>query len=141
MGADSIYTDTPTRAEQLTMEIVRQFPSAAVTPLLGVVYIEIPGERGCVAMITAETVDIRLPTIEWTCGSYGPRRASRPWKRIRLPQSSRAGRKLLRAIEAALAYRQSEFKPCTFCKEEFPPESRTDDACHDCSSKHRQIVY
>ena len=131
----------PTLAEKHAIAVLAVFEEATVTRTRDVIQINIDGERGCTVLITSEAADIRLPTIEWTGGAYGPRESSRHWKRVALRPMDAAYRRLNKIIQAAMAARIAEYRNCCFCKREFPPERMTDDACHGCASAHRHIVY
>ena len=37
------------------------------------------GEQGIVLLVGPEALELRLPTVEWTKGAYGPARSSRLW--------------------------------------------------------------
>jgi hypothetical protein len=133
--------DDPTLAEKHAIAVLEVFGEANVTRTRDVIQIDIGGERGCTVLITSDAADIRLPTIEWTGGAYGPRESSRHWKRVALRPMDAAYRRLIKIIQAARAARLAEYQNCCFCKGEFPPEHMTDDACHSCASAHRHIVY
>jgi hypothetical protein len=133
--------DNPTLAERHAIAVLDAYPSAEITRTRDVIQLDIDGERGCTVLITGEAADIRLPTIEWTHGAYGPRESSRHWRRVALRPTTAAYRKLNRLIEAVRVTRLAQFGSCCFCKQEFPPEHMTDDACHACASLHRGITY
>jgi len=129
----------PTRAESLAQRILDCYPDAAVTRTRDVIQMDLNGEEGCVVLVTAEGLELRLPTIEWTHGSYGPRCSSRLWKRVKADDIS--DKRLRSLIESAVKARQDEFQACCYCRKRFPPEHMTDDACHGCSERYRGINY
>jgi hypothetical protein len=96
-------------------------------------------EDGAVVIVTAEAVELRLPTVEWTCGAYGPALTSRFWKRVKW--SDAAPEQISEMTQKALAKRRAEFKPCRFCGREFPPEHRHGNVCHGCAEKHLHVVH
>jgi hypothetical protein len=96
-------------------------------------------EKGVVILVTAETIELRLPTVEWTCGAYGPARASRLWKRVRAEALSDDG--LGSMIQLAVKARRAEFKRCKYCKQLVPPEHRSGNAWHGCASRYDGVVY
>lgn len=133
--------DEATIAERHALQVLTSFPARVITSSAGIVVLSIDGDKGCVALITAEAAEIRLPTTEWTCGAYGPRESTRFWKRVSLQGPRSSYKKLDEVIGAAIEARKAEFRPCCFCKGEFPPEHMADDACHGCASAERGIVF
>ena len=127
-----------TKAESHAEVICEFFPDAKLTRTRDVIQVDVGGERGCVLLVTAEAVEIRLPTIEWTGGACDPRASSRYWKRVPIGWDYEEVRQL---IEAGIRARVAQYQRCAFCGEEVPPEHRTGDACHGCASKHRGIIY
>lgn len=100
-------------------------------------------EVGVVALLSPEAVEIRLPTIDWIHGAYGPKASSRLWRRIRIRHgySPEEIELVQETLAAGLAKRKAEFMPCRFCGEPTPPERRTVKACHGCASLHSGVVY
>jgi len=132
--------DDCTRVEKHALVLAEVFPDAVVSRTRDVIQFDIDHDRGCTVILTAEAAEIRLPTIEWTKGAYGPRPTSRPWKRISL-RGHGAGRRVLNCINAAISARTSEFRECVICKCSVPPEHRVRDYCHGCASSHLGIVF
>jgi hypothetical protein len=54
------------------MAVARAFPLAVTSRTRDVIQMDIDGDRGCSVILTAEAAEIRLPTVAWTCGAYGP---------------------------------------------------------------------
>lgn len=104
------------------------------------IQIDCGGDKGVVLLVTAEAIELRLPTVEWTMGSHGDARTSRLWKRI---TASRLSDKRLRAlIDQAIEARGQEFKVCRYCGKTIPAEYRhEDDLCMGCASRHEGIIY
>ena len=140
-GQNSDSWDSPTIAERHAIYLRTLFPNAEMASSGDVVRVEIDGDRGCVVLITAESAEIRLPTVEWTMGAYGPRASTRHWKRSAVRETPAGYHKLGQIIAAAVVARRAEFRPCCFCRQEFPPEHMTGDACHCCASEKLGIVY
>ena len=104
-----------------------------------VIQIEHGGDEGIIAVVTAEALELRLPTIEWTMGAYGPARSSRLWRRIEWRDLQEED--LSKQLAAARRARRREFRKCKYCGERFSPEHRTGDACHGCTSRHEGVLY
>ena len=105
------------------------------------------GPEGIVLLVTAEHIEIRLPTVEWTKGAYGPRETSAFWKRIKvetldaMPEPERRDH-LLTLFRKAEETRRSMYRKCKFCGAFVPPENRFDrNTCHGCASERLHIVY
>ena len=63
-----------TQAEAHAFELCEFFPDAKFSRTREVIQFDVGGERGCGLLVTAEAVEIRLPTSEWTRGAYDPER-------------------------------------------------------------------
>lgn len=125
--------------EYRALEVLLTLPGAAVSRTRDVIQLEWDGEEGIVALVTGEALELRLPKIEWTMGSYGPAMASCLWRRVawdELPDGQLAD-----LFKQAQAARDAEFATCVYCGERFPPERMAGYSCHGCASKHRGIVY
>lgn len=97
-------------------------------------------ETGIVVLVTAEALELRLPTVEWTCGAYGPVETSRLWKRVKW--SSLKNSQLSELIEVARQARKREFLLCKFCGKRVPPGHRhSRNVCHGCAARHLGVVY
>jgi hypothetical protein len=129
----SYHIDCPTTAEGHALEVLKLFPDATLTRTRDVIQIDIQGDRGCVLVVTAEAIEFRHPTTEWTCGAYGPRSSGKLSRRVLFNRSDY--KKLPALIASTMMDRQSEFQKCVYCRKLFPPEHLTGDACHGCSSK------
>lgn len=68
--------------EALALRVLERLPSGKVARTRDAIQID-DGEEGVCLMITAEHLELRLPSIEWTCGAYGPARTSVLWKRAK----------------------------------------------------------
>lgn len=136
---DSYPADGMREAEEHALMLLALLPGAVLERTRDVIQINYQGEEGMVALVTAESLELRLPKIEWTCGAYGPAASSRLWKRI-LWSKIKAG-DLERILHRALEARRLEFKPCKYCGERFPPDRRHGNVCHGCAEKHEGIVH
>lgn len=138
---DGLYPAEGLReCEQRALEVLKYLPNAEVSRTRDVIQLSWGTERGVIVVVTAETLELRLPTVEWTRGAYGPAESSRMWKR-RL--WSRLGDdELPLLIGSALEARDREFKVCRYCGQEFPREHRFDArTCQGCASEHLGVVY
>lgn len=131
--------DGLTTAEQCAMTVLGAMPGAEVERTRDALQISSGGEAGIVLIVTAEAVEFRLPTVEWTMGAYGPASASRLWKRVKW--AALTAEKLSVLVDAARKKRQREFQPCRLCGKRYPPERRSEDVCHGCAQAHLQVVY
>jgi hypothetical protein len=96
--------------------------------------------RGVVLIVTAEALELRLPTVEWTRGAYGPASTSRLWKRVTW-RDDLTPERVRQLVDAAIAKRRAEFKPCRYCGREVPPEHRLGKVCHGCAERHEGVVH
>jgi hypothetical protein len=125
--------------ESNALRILKWRPDGRVERTRDVIQISYNDERGIVVLVTAEVFEVRLPTIEWTCGSYGPVDSSRFWRRIKVGDVSDDELNLI--LSKALKARQSQFKRCRYCGNSFPPEHRDSDVCHGCAENILGIVH
>lgn len=128
-----------TLAERHALAVLNLYPDGRLERTRDVIQIDIQGDKGCILVLTAEAIEVRLPTTEWTGGAYGPRRSSIYKRRVSFNRSTYA--ELPALIAQALAEREAQFKECVYCKGVFPPEHLTGDACHGCSTEHLHLVY
>jgi hypothetical protein len=126
-----------TSAERIALWILAAF-SGVLSRTRDVIQVDIERDEGCVVLITAEAIEIRVPTVEWV-RPYAPRASSRLWKRALTERLSE--KRLKSLIQDAIQTRVAEFRNCCFCRRRFPLEHMTDDACHGCASEHRGIEY
>lgn len=121
------------------LEVLQALPGVALSRTRDVIQLEWGGEEGIVALVTDEALELRLPKIEWTRGSYGPAMTSRLWQRV--TWDALTDGQLADLLKQAQAARDAEFAICAYCGERFTPDRMTGDACHGCASKHRGVVY
>ena len=99
-----------------------------------------PHDHEVVILVTPQTLELRLPTIEWTHGSYGLRPPRRLW--TRLGHDAIDEDALARNIERTIAARVAEFRTRRLFGDAFPLEHRSaDDLCHGCASRHHGAVF
>ena len=134
----ALSNDYPRRFEEQAMEVLRLFPEAAVERTRDVIQINVRDTRGIVLLLTPETLELRLPTVEWH-GPHSPALSSSLWKRVKWGNMSR--RRLQKLCDEALRAREELFKHCRFCGREFPPEHRHDDVCHGCAERELGVVH
>jgi len=126
------------RFEALAQTLLQTYPEASASRTRDCIQIDYLGERGVVILLTPDSVEIRMPTTEWTQGSHGPAPSSCLKKRHDLNDSES---EIRLSIQEAIAERQGQFKVCPYCEEEFPPEHMAEGACHGCAEKHLEIVF
>jgi hypothetical protein len=139
-------TTYPRHFEEVADKVLKFLPDARLSRTRDAIQVDYDGERGIIILITPESIEIRLPTTEWTMGSHGPALSSRLWKRMNISRIRDMEEidlldKVQDLISAGLQHRQREFKKCRFCGKEYSPEHMTKRACHGCASKHLGIVY
>lgn len=131
--------DGPRVVERRALAVLDHLGDGEVSRTRDVIQIDSGGEAGIVAVVTAEALELRLPTVEWTRGSYGPAGTSRLWRRVTWDQCPSP---LSDLIAEARAARQEEFRECRYCSGRFPPEHRVEeDVCHGCASRHQGVVF
>jgi hypothetical protein len=122
------------------LQVLELLPGAEVSGTRDVVQINWGGEEGIVVLITPEALELRLPTVEWTGGAYGPVASSRLWRRVKW-ESVQEGQ-LLVLLDKCRRARTREYRRCKYCGEKFPPEHRSSgNVCHGCASKYEGIVF
>jgi len=126
--------------ERIALDVLQRVPGATVSRTRDAFQLECGGEEGIVLIVTDGGVELRLPTVEWTCGSHGPAASSTLWKRA--AWTRRTWRELEGWIAAALRARQEQFAACRYCGERVAPEHRYDDeTCQGCASSQMGVVY
>jgi predicted RNase H-like nuclease len=114
-------------------------PEARTTFMTHTAELVVDGIDGVVAVVTADGIELRLPTIEWTHGTHGPAEASRFF--ARLITDGLSDDLLAAELERARAARRSEFVACRECGIRTPPENRVGPLCHSCASAHGGVVF
>ena len=127
------------QVERNALRVLDLLPLGRLTRTRDVIQIDDAGDVGISVLVTAEVIEFRLPTVEWTVGAYGPAFATRLWKRYRFAALS--DKSLERLIRAARDARRNEFIPCRYCQRLVPPEHRHGDVCHGCAERHEGIVH
>jgi hypothetical protein len=116
------------------------FQSVAVERTRDCIQLSYDNEEGIVILVTAEAIELRLPTVEWTMGSYGPVASSRLWKRVDWCEITDT--ELISLLNDALKQRKNEFRICRYCGRKFPLEHmHANDVCQGCAEKHLGVVY
>lgn len=129
-----------TSVERNAARVLDHAPGADFSRTRDVIQLDVHGEDGIVLLVTAEALELRLPTIEWTHGAYGPESSTRLWKRLAWKKLDDDA--LAELIDVALQARQAELRPCQHCGDSFPPDRRfDDDTCHGCASKDLGVLY
>jgi len=120
--------------ERNALRVLACCPCCILERTRDVIQLSVPGDRGIVVVVTPEAIEIRLPTVEWTMGAYGPADSSRLWRRLGADRVS--DDQLRELLERAVQVRAAQFKPCRWCHARLPPEHRHGAVCHDCAEKH-----
>lgn len=133
-------SDTDRRQfEEQATNVLRFFPESTVERTRDAIQLNVQGERGIVLLLTPEALEVRLPTVEWTHGAYGPASSSNLWQRVLWEGIDTAD--VYAFCTEALQMRIAQFVPCRFCGRAFPPEQRHDDVCHGCAERELGIVH
>jgi hypothetical protein len=137
------------RVEVAALDVLELLPDATIERTRDVIVLSDGGDEGIVVLVTPEAIEVRLPTVEWTGGAYGPVPSSVLWRRVDREQLGSA--ELAALIESARVARRAEFVPCSFCHVPTPREHRVGElvdeggarinACHGCASTHLGIVF
>jgi hypothetical protein len=132
-------SDGSLKVEINAKRVLNLLPTSTVERTRDCIQIDYEGEKDIVILVTPESIELRLPTVEWTMGAYGPAASSRFWKHI---ESKTTDEELENLLEEALKKRRSEFKDCQYCRNSFPPEHRhSEDVCHGCAEKYLGVVH
>lgn len=96
-----------------------------------------------VVIVTPETVEARLPTVEWA-GPHSPVSCSLPAKRMKLGRAEDGGA-LASMISEVIARRQQEIRPCDVCSHPTEPEHAHKMfgkyVCHSCAEREFHIAH
>ncbi len=93
---------------------------------------------GIVVRIRADSVEVRLPTVEWQ-GVSDPVCTSRAWQTIPLSEATEDALQIVFA--EGLRVREAEYIPCAVCGRSTPPEHRDGDTCHGCAERVWGVVH
>ncbi len=98
---------------------------------------------GVVVLITPDSLEVRMPTVEWTTGYSDPVASSDLWKRRRLATLDET--QIAKLVLSGIRKRQREIHPCHFCQRPTPKEhAHTLDGkwvCHGCSEQRLGVVH
>jgi hypothetical protein len=118
--------------EDRTAQVLRVFRDATIERTRDAALLVESGEEGLTALVTAEAIELRLPTVVWLT-PYTPELRSRFWKRF-LWSRLDAKKGLPAVVQRARDARTREFKPCRACGKRTPREARDmSGLCHGCS--------
>ncbi len=125
--------------EEHTLALLPALGSHALTRTRDAIEIRYPegaeADDQLVLLATPEALELRLPDIEWTRGSYGPAASSTLWRRIPWPEPT------ARDLTALAEAHQARKRPCRHCHRRFVPARMTGSACHACASRFDGVVY
>jgi hypothetical protein len=94
-----------------------------------------------------DAIEIRLPTVEWEHGAYGPIATTRLWGEVKIADlllfgENQAKMELDRLVREGRRERIAEYRKCRYCHLSYPEEHRfSEDVCHGCASEHLGVVY
>jgi hypothetical protein len=94
----------PRNVEKNAERVLALLPKSNVERTRDCIQLNCDGEEGIVVLVTPEVIELRLPTVEWTMGSYGPAASSRLWKRVQISEIT--DRELETLLKEALKERQ-----------------------------------
>lgn len=131
-------------AEEHALRVLEVLPSARLERTRDVIQLTWHDTRhdqeGLVVVVTAEALEIRLPTVEWTESAYGPAASSCLWRRHLWRDLEE--KELPMLIRKGIQARRKQFATCQHCGERVAKEHRFDaHTCHGCASTHQGIVY
>jgi hypothetical protein len=128
------------RVEKNAVLVLDLLPGVIERRTRDCIQIDYGGHEGIVILVTAEAIELRLPTVEWTMGAYRPAASSRLWKRADWCEITDIALKSF--FNDALKQRKSEFKKCRYCERKIPPEHmHANDDCQGCAEKHLGVVH
>jgi hypothetical protein len=134
--------------ERLALLVAKAIPELRVTRTTEVIQLSASDDFGATLLFTPETLEVRLPTVEWVHGSHGPHPSTRLAQRYKLQDLyddgdvESAPLRIVTLFLDACAARRKEFRKCRYCGASFPPEHRHSfSVCHGCAEKHRGVVH
>lgn len=132
-----------TKAERQALQVIAWRSPHVVERTRNVIEVRFPDLRDrdfeLTLLVTAEAVELRLPTIEWTMGAYAPAMSSVLWKRLTWAKVEEAGvATVLDRLAAALG---RTLRTCRHCREKFLPSRMAGRACHGCATEFEGVVY
>lgn len=132
-------SDGPRCVEKNAERVLALLPESIIERTRDCIQINYGGEEGIVILVTPEIIELRLPTVEWTMGAYGPAASSRLWKRVEISKTTDVELETL--LKKALKKRQSEFRNCRYCRKRNPPEYMDGDVCQECAEKYLGVAH
>lgn len=131
------------RGDRAALQVMDTLPLADMERTRDVYQFTTADPQGVVVIVTPDSIEVRMPTVEWTWGYAGPVKSSILWKRRRLDKLN--DEQIHKLILSGVQKRQREFQPCHFCRKPTPPEhAHTLDGnwvCHGCSEQHMGVVH
>lgn len=130
--------------ESLAALVVNYFPGTTWGRFRDVIELHVPSNRGdedpLVLFLNPEYVEVRVPSTDWTGGSYGPLASSRPWKRVKITRVA-GSEAILRLLRSAFAARDGERVTCRFCARQFLRDHAIGDTCHGCATRELGVAF
>lgn len=133
------------RVDRVAQLVATCLPNAAIRATRDFYQFDQDDPDGFSILVTPESLELRLPTIEWTLGYMGPRSCSRLLERVPYPQKSLTSDTILELVQRAKDARRAEVKPCVHCGRLTEPGHAHildgDWVCHGCSERYRGMVH
>lgn len=92
-----------------------------------------------VVLFTPEAIELRLYTIDWTGGSYGPAASSELWKRVSLRKHG--DKPVGGLLDDLAAAHEARLETCIHCGESFIDARMAGDACQACAVRVEGVVF
>lgn len=119
--------------------VLEHLPRATMQSLSHGLRLDYRGEDGIIVFIHLDTLEIHLPSIDWST-NYDPQPSSQRWQSLSWNRLNLA--ELPDLIQSALEARQQQFHECHYCHRTFPQEHmQSEDVCHGCSSSYEGTLY
>lgn len=139
-------SEGPRRVERHALAVYEAHPWTSIERTRDV--FQLDSRHGVVALVTAEALELRLETVEWTRGSYGPAKASRLWKRLPWnPRWEADAAALQELIAEAVRKADEELEACGYCGKRLesalliPGHQIPGSICHGCATRHEGVVF
>lgn len=133
------------RVDRVAQLVATCLPNATIQATRDVYQFDQEDPDGFSIVVTPESLELRLPTIEWTHGYMGPRRSSRLLERMSHSPESLGTYTIQTLVKRGQEARRAEMRPCVHCGLPTEPghahELDGDWVCHGCSEQFRGIVH
>jgi hypothetical protein len=132
-------SESSRRVERNADRVLLLLPKSTVERTRDCIQIDCGGEKGILILVTPESIELRLSTLEWK-DQHLPNLSSRFWKRIQANETTDIELETL--LKEAIKERQNEFRNCSYCGMTYTPERmHSEDVCHVCAEDHLGVKY